>query len=285
MKFLKLASVGVMLLGAAAIVVLITPSVLGQVSRERPITRITTQILGGPEIGVRLRDVDEADVRRERLPNQSGAVIDQVDSDSPAADAGFRAGDVVVTFDEERIRSARHLARLIEETPEGRSVTAAVIRDGTRVSLSVAPEANNAFGAFAPLRELRDFGSTLPERFDLELNAEPFGFAVPSVRSRARLGVTIIDLTDQLGEYFQASSGVLVTSVDDDTPAARAGLNAGDTITKVGGQAIRSTNDLQRRVAAASDEMELTIVRDRREQTIRVPMDRESTRGGTVIRK
>jgi S1-C subfamily serine protease len=288
-RLLKFAGAGVAMLGIAALVVLATPSVFGQVSRERPLTRITTHVLGGPEIGAKLRDVDDADVRRERLPDRSGAVIDEVEADGPAAEAGFRAGDVVVTFDKERVRSARHLARLIEETPIGGAVAAEVIRNGNRMSLSVAPEANEGFGAFAPLRELQDFGATLPERFDLNIDREPFIFSMPSVRSRARLGVTITDLSDQLAEYFQASAGVLVTSVDEDTPAARAGLKAGDVITKVGTEAVRSVSDLQRRVASASGEMELTIVRDRREQTLRVPMETatgsDSIRRGTAIRK
>jgi S1-C subfamily serine protease len=168
-------------------------------------------------------------------------------------------------------------------------VAAEVIRDGNRLSLSVAPEANEGFGAFAPLRELQDLGMALPKRFDLNIDPEPFVFSMPSARSRARLGVAITDLTDQLAEYFESSGGVLVTSVDADTPAARAGLKAGDVITKVGTQTVRSVSDLQRRVASASGEMELTIVRDRREQTLRVPMETatgsDSIRRGTAIRK
>jgi S1-C subfamily serine protease len=120
MKLVTLAGAGVFLLVVAAIAVVAAPEVRGQVLRERPAVHFRTLLHGGSAIGVELRDVDEADVRREQLPALSGAVVVEVAGSSPAADAGFRAGDVVVTFDQERVRSARHLSRLIDETPAGR---------------------------------------------------------------------------------------------------------------------------------------------------------------------
>jgi membrane-associated protease RseP (regulator of RpoE activity) len=117
--------------------------------------------MGGSAIGASLRDVDSADVTREKLTSQAGAVVEEIDRDGPAAKAGFRAGDIVLTFDGEKIRSARHLARLIEETPDGREVAASVVRGGDQVTLKVTPEASaHGFGAFAPLR---DFAFSWPE--------------------------------------------------------------------------------------------------------------------------
>ena len=62
-----------------------------------------SQLLGGSGIGVTIRDVDSADVTREKLPASLGAVVDDVRADSPAAKAGIRAGDVIVSFDGEKI--------------------------------------------------------------------------------------------------------------------------------------------------------------------------------------
>ena len=58
---------------------------------------------------------------------------------------------------------------------------------------------------------------------------------------RARLGVGVQDLTEQLGDYFGTSQGALVTAVDDNTPAKEAGLKAGDVITKINGEAVRDS--------------------------------------------
>jgi S1-C subfamily serine protease len=286
MKLVTLAGAGVFLLVVAAIAVVAAPEVRGQVLRERPAVHFRTLLHGGSAIGVELRDVDEADVRREQLPALSGAVVVEVAGSSPAADAGFRAGDVVVTFDQERVRSARHLSRLIDETPAGREVTATVIRAGERLEMTVAPRAAGVADALG--REWRAFGGSVevPRSLDFFRGRE-----VPAViaRPRARLGVTTSELTDQLGEYFGATGGgVLVASVTDDTPASRAGLRAGDVITRVEEDAVRTAVQLQRRLNEASGEVELTIVRDRQERTLTVTLEPRDTRRlvpRTAVRK
>jgi serine protease Do len=227
--------------------------------------------------------VDDADVKRLKLPNASGAVVDDVRADGPAAKAGFRAGDVVLTFDSETVRSARHLARLIEETPDGRDVATTVMRGGDKVSLKVTPEASHLSAvigrALEPLRNMRmDMNLHMPERLELNipsLDTMTRGSRGPLaggwlVRSRGRLGASVEDLTAQLGDYFGAKDGVLVTGVDADTPAKTAGLKAGDVITKVDGETVGNTAELRRRLARASGESTLTVVRDHKETTVRV---------------
>ena len=99
------------------------------------------QMLGGRDvqIGVTIRDLEGDQAR-----TMSGAVISDVREDSPAAKAGFKSGDVIVEFDGERVRSARHLSRLVGETAAGRPVKAVVERDGRRMDLQVTPEAGMA---------------------------------------------------------------------------------------------------------------------------------------------
>ena len=80
----------------------------------------------GSRIGVSIRDLNDADLKA----GKSGVLIDDVLADGPAAPAGMKNGDIVTSFDGERVRSARQLARLVEETPAGRSVKAEVLRDG-----------------------------------------------------------------------------------------------------------------------------------------------------------
>ncbi len=132
----------------------------------------------------------------------------------------------------------------------------AVLREGKRVDLSVTPES----GPHAGRRIEREFefkvpppdmfagrpgdaddgaGAWLAEVLLRRAAAEgrrPRGLHVVHARS-ARLGVGIEELTPQLAEYFGTKDGVLVTSVEPDTPAAKAGLKAGDVITSVNGKA------------------------------------------------
>ena len=208
---------------------------LGRVAAGQTPTRyVRSQLLSGNGIGVTVRDVDAADVKREKLPAESGAVIDDVRSDGPAAKAGLKAGDVIVSFDGEKVRSAQHFGRLVEETPQGREVDATVIRDGAKVDVKVAPAANNGVN-WAVGRRLGDLRNvTFPTIVMPDMGAvrlEPFGTRTFSVFSRGRLGLSAIS-TEQLGTFFGAPEGALVTSVDESSAAKTAGLKAGDVITK-----------------------------------------------------
>ena len=109
----------------------------------------------------------------------------------------------------------------------------------------------------APLRR-EDFGGTMT-----------FG---SSARRGGRLGVNVEDLSGQLGDYFGAATGVLVTSVDPDSPAKTAGLKAGDVITRVDDQPVHDTTELRRLIARASADVTLTVTRDHKELTIKAKL-------------
>ena len=101
---------------------------------------------GGPRLGVEIRDLSKEDVAKLKLPSQNGVVVDVVLKESAAEKAGVKAGDVVVQFDGENVRSAVQLTRLVRETAAGRTVKMGVVRDGKRVDLDVAPaEAESVF--------------------------------------------------------------------------------------------------------------------------------------------
>ena len=97
--------------------------------------------MGGSRLGMVVRDVETADVTKEKLAGTAGAVVTEVVKESAAQKAGVKTGDVVTSFDGERVRSARQLERLVEETPAGRTVKVALQRAGAPVTLDVTPEA------------------------------------------------------------------------------------------------------------------------------------------------
>jgi len=101
-----------------------------------------------------------------------------------------------------------------------------------------------------------------------------------------RLGVSVEELTSQLAGYFGAKDGVLVTSVADGSPASRAGLKAGDVITAINGQSVRSREDLLRglREAPDSDEVTIGIVRDKKDSAVKAKLEapRRTSRGRPV---
>jgi serine protease Do len=242
-------------------------------------------VAGGPDvqIGVRI-----ADLEGDAAQKMSGAVVSNVREDSPAAKAGLAEGDIVVEFDGERVRSARHLSRIVGETPAGRSVKMVVEREGRRVDLQVTPEAGMARG------DHEFFFRGMPNP-GFEFNAPNFNFdggpmrgfrehglreGDPDVmvmpRGRGRLGIGIQDLTPQLEEFFGTDKGVLVTTVQPDSPAAKAGLKAGDVITAVGDAPISSPSDLTRAVrgAAEGSDLSITYMRDKKSARATAKLER-----------
>jgi S1-C subfamily serine protease len=220
---------------------------------------------------------------------RGGAVIDEVVAGTPAAQAGFKPGDVVVEFDGERIRSARQFTRLVRETPPGRAVSVAVLRSGSRETVSVTPGARTAGDLVPPDLPQRIERSLrrLPRNFDFDFD---FDFPdAPGVVSGGRLGASLTTLNPQLAEYFGAKQGLLVASVEPDSSAARAGLRAGDVITAVGGTAVQRPSDVSRalRQVQPGSTAELRVIRDKKEVTLTVtaperPAPRRRLRGVTA---
>ena len=105
----------------------------------------------GVELGVTIRDLDSRSGEDGQRRRGRGRARRQ-----RRREGGHPKGDVIVEFDGERVRGQRHLSRLVSETPEGRTVKAAVMRDGKRVDLSVTPGDRRARGRIR-LRVLRSW--------------------------------------------------------------------------------------------------------------------------------
>ena len=265
---------------------------------DRPARKVRrhVEVLGDPDvrIGVGIRNLEG-----EQARTASGAVVTSVGDDTPAAKAGIKEGDVIVEFDGEKVRSARQLSRLVGEAVPGRPVQTIVQRDGQRLDVQVTPEAGMAWHGGAQLyaHPYRQFefgapgfkfdGPEIGDLFEKELGE--LGGDVDELivtPGRARLGVSIQALTPQLAEYFGTKDGVLVTTVERESAAAKAGLKAGDVITAVGGTTVSSPSDLTRAVRRAADEgaeLSITYTRDRKSATTTAtiePRTRERVRKG-----
>ena len=227
-------------------------------------------------LGVTLKDVTAEKAHDLKLPGEYGALVESVDEDSPAAKAGLQKGDVIVEFAGERVRSTAQLRRLIRETPAGRTVSLQVIRDGQARTLS------------AKLRSrTNEFHFQVPEIHIPEMNINP-NFVEPSFRGfgfqfdggRPSLGISGDELTTQLASYFgvKQGKGVLVREVVVGSAAAKAGLKAGDVIVAVDGKSVATVAELRKALEIKSGEekrkLDLTVVRDHREQTVPVELER-----------
>jgi serine protease Do len=268
---------------------------------------------GGGHLGVSIRDVTPDDVATLKLTGQSGTFVDEVAANSPAASAGVVKGDVVVSFDGENVRSAQQFTRLVRETPPGRTVKMVVTRGGKRIDLTVTPDDARADtfnllvddeGIKAEIeREItrarpeidapreRRFRTMPPEPmlppgqrvpppntgvfrwYENEPGDRVFAFST----GKGRLGVTVQDLTPELAEFFAVKDGVLVSSVAKDTPAAKAGIKAGDVITAVDGKTVGSSSELVDQLREKNGDVTIAVMRDKKAITLKTTLDDKAT--------
>lgn len=225
-------------------------------------------------LGVHIEEVDRETAERLRLPEVRGARVREVVEESPASEAGLEADDVIVGWNGSRVESAIQLRRLLREMPPGREVRLGVVRDGREREIRATLEERRSHAFQAPRIHMERF---LPERHRLEEElADAMRFRGDGGRlflfsGRGRLGVTLHALGEQLGAYFgvEEGHGALVASVREDSPAAKAGILAGDVIVRVGEKEIEEPSD----VAVAVHEAEpgpitITVVREKRRRTL-----------------
>lgn len=268
---------------------------------------VTALVGGRPRLGVSTRDLSAEEAKAAGLTGIAGAWISEVAPDSAAAKAGLQSNDIIVSIDGENVRSVRHLMRLVSETPDGRALQIGYVRGNAKQTVTVTPEAPSR------TRSLPRLGGSdegpLARRFERRRgpDARAFEFVVPPggpgprgeaqdfffrrgpeggtrvwIGSRARLGVMAQPLTEQLATYFGVKDGVLVTQVTESSPAAKAGIKAGDVITAVNGKPVKDTGDisdhLQGVEAGKTATVELT--RDRKSQTVTVTIETPANTSG-----
>ncbi|MGH9481085.1 MAG: PDZ domain-containing protein [Terriglobales bacterium] len=222
-------------------------------------------------LGVGLADLTTASSASLKFADLNGAEVVEVYPDSPAAKAGIQAQDVITRFNGERVTSVRELDRLVNETPADRTVPVAVVRQGkpTEVQVQLAARA----GRRLTLRGLDWTAATPPPppvmpppprlgipapppMPTMPVPARPFTefFTYTSRGEFNALGVDLQSLTPQLADYFGLKSGeagLLIASVEPNGRAAKAGIAAGDVLTRLGNTEITMPADVGRATAAA----------------------------------
>lgn len=230
---------------------------------------------GSGWLGVQLEDVTAENKSQYKLNEEMGVIVKEVEKDSPAERAGLREKDVIISYAGQPVFSAKQFARLVRETPTGRTVVLGILRDGAQQTLQVKIEERSGDGMFP--RHVEVF----PEGKEFKF---PGGGWSWEFSDRPRLGVNIEDLTGQMAEFFGVKGGVLITAVREGSPAAKAGLKAGDVITAVDNKSIDGSRDLSSALRKKSDgeQVTLSIVRDKRPMTITLQLEESKKSRGTT---
>lgn len=176
-------------------------------------------------LGVVIQNVSRDMASSYGLDKPTGALVTDVDPNGPAADAGLESGDLILRFGGREVKTQSDLPFLVGQTPPESKVPVVILRKGKQRDLDVTVGALPVQDAQAGARK-------------------PAAEAAPDVD---QLGLVVEDVTEQnRGRNSKATAGVLVRQVKPDSPAARAGLMAGDVIDQLAFTDIAGVEDYRK---------------------------------------
>jgi len=164
-------------------------------------------------IGLQISPVGEDEVQALKLATAAGAIVRQVERDSPAERAGIKPGDVILECAGKPVRSPDDLSALVSSTMPGTRMPVVLSRDGVRQTVMVMVEELQAASA-----------------------------STKSSSSGAGFGLTLADLTSDLADRLGlrvGTRGAVIEDVEPGSVAEAAGLRASDVILEVDHQAVR----------------------------------------------
>jgi S1-C subfamily serine protease len=228
-------------------------------------------------LGVNLSEIDPDRITALHLKDAHGAEVTLVDHDAPAGKSGLKVHDVILQLDGQAIENADQIRHRLLDMPSGRTVNLLVSRDGNPINITVqlcdraelqqkawsqhltvpepAPPAKNGFSETF-------VGSPRPAVTGILDTVMPKGLYV---------GAELNPVRTQLADYFgvRSGTGLLVENVDYQSPAARAGLKAGDVVVKVESQQMTSKGDWVKAIRNHRGQLvQVTVMRNKQEQVL-----------------
>ncbi|HXT64470.1 MAG TPA: PDZ domain-containing protein [Pyrinomonadaceae bacterium] len=240
---------------------------------------------GGTFLGVHAEDVSKENMASYGLREVRGVGVTEVVKDSPAEKAGLRKGDVIVGFNGEAVTSTRKLNRLVNESSPDQNVRLTVARGGSEQEISATLGKRDAFNNVWNEKTREEMRQKMEKmRKDMpKIKTGDGTWTINMGGAHRRIGISTQTLTKQLADYFGVTEGILVTSVVENSAAAKAGLKAGDVITAVDGEKVDSPGDISRAINKKDDgPVTLTVVRDRSSRSITVTPEKLRTDSGDI---
>jgi serine protease Do len=185
-------------------------------------------------IGVRIQQVTAEIAEGLGLPTTQGALVTGVTGGGPAANAGLQNGDLITGFDGKPVPDDRVLPRIVADTPIGKTVGMDVLRKGRKqiVKITVQKLADDA----KPDKPAKAPPAPVKNQSKLAQLGLSLGVLDAPARAKFKIGAAV--------------QGVAVTAVEGGSPAAEKNLHPGDVIVEVAGQAVKTPDDVAKRVNA-----------------------------------
>jgi len=187
-------------------------------------------------LGIYMQDINEDLYEALNLQTRNGAIVSDIVDDSPASKSGLVEGDVIVSFEGKEISNGSELKNLVSSTDPGSRVKLGIYRDNKKKNI------------FVTLEEREDIVATTTN-----VNYE-FGLLLENPSEDL---INKYKLNEKNPSNIQ---GVIVTGVEDNSPAEEAGLQEGDIITRVGRKKIYSTKDFLSEMSKFDDESKVLFL-------------------------
>jgi predicted metalloprotease with PDZ domain len=291
---------GVRIVVVAGAVILLSQGVMARASSGEPMAPVMTGLFmtGGAShmaapgyLGVDFQDVGDERVSVLKLKDSHGAEIIHVDHDAPAGHAGLQEHDVILQLNGQAIDDRDQLRKILHDMPVGRAVTLVISRDGVQQTIStqmasreqverqawkerwIVPEPEPLGGdgnVGAPARPETFAGSSVTPP-----TVKSHSFIGSLTMGSSYTGAMVETMGPQLADFFgTAGVGVLVHSVDANSPAADAGLRAGDVVIRVNDRKMMSQSDWTKVIRENKGrQVAVVVLREKKEQTLTLVPD------------
>ncbi|MGF1562328.1 MAG: Do family serine endopeptidase [Geminicoccaceae bacterium] len=207
-------------------------------------------------LGVAIQPVDEDLERALGLQSDDGALVTQVQPDTPAEQAGLQRGDLIVGYNGQTIASVRDLTRAVADTDPGSTVDTEVIRDGERQTISVT------------------IASLQPEEQAMASSEQAEQDDTP------KLGIALAELDEETRSRFDLGNevqGALIANVNPQGRAAAKGVRPGDVIVEIDGRSVTNPQDVVDAMRSLgereADTALLLLQRNDSQRFVAVPLD------------
>lgn len=200
----------------------------------------------GAFLGVTVHPLNE-ELKAKLGYDGKGVVIQHIVDSSNAEKFGLRVHDVLISFNGQDVSDPKTLVELIREKAPEDQVTLKLFSEGSLTTVEVA----------------------LGER---ELHIKTNRFVQVDHVERPWIGIQMQDLNPQLAEFFMVEGGILVTRVEPESPAQRAGLTAGDILLNWQGTPLEGSGALHELLSQAKENDEIQFTVQRHEEQMEIPV-------------
>ena len=234
-------------------------------------------------LGVDVRDVAPDQVSVLKLRDARGAEIIMIDHDAPAGKCGLREHDVILQMNGTAIEGRDQVRKMLHDMTPGKALQLVISRDGQQMTINTQMSSQEAVEREAWQQHLAPADSQsagdppdVAQAAPLPRTSSSKSFIGGMLTAPAYTGAMLEKMTAQLANYFgvPTGAGLLVRSVEPNSPAALAGMHAGDVVVRAASHTVSTLGDWARALKSGKDKpLPVVVLRDKKEQTLMMTLD------------